>query len=71
MDYTTWRHAFKLDPAKSITDEALRTRSLNRERMVLLSAVQTGLHWTMCSIYSFESDVIQFRLHLKFQRSNR
>ena len=23
MDYTTWRHAFKLDPAKSITDEAL------------------------------------------------
>lgn len=23
MDYTTWRHAFKLDPAKEITDEAL------------------------------------------------
>lgn len=23
MDFTTWRHAFKLDPAKKITDEAL------------------------------------------------
>lgn len=23
MDYTRWRHAFKLDPAKEITDEAL------------------------------------------------
>ena len=23
MDYTTWRHAFKLDPAKEITNEAL------------------------------------------------
>ena len=23
MDFTTWRHAFKLDPAKNITDEAL------------------------------------------------
>lgn len=23
MDYTKWRHAFKLDPAKNITDEAL------------------------------------------------
>ncbi|CAM3211011.1 heptaprenylglyceryl phosphate synthase [Filibacter tadaridae] len=23
MDYTTWRHAFKLDPAKTVTDEQL------------------------------------------------
>ncbi|MCG7337406.1 heptaprenylglyceryl phosphate synthase [Sporosarcina sp. ACRSM] len=23
MDYTTWRHAFKLDPAKTVTDETL------------------------------------------------
>ncbi len=23
MDYTTWRHAFKLDPAKTVTDDAL------------------------------------------------
>ena len=23
MDFTTWRHAFKLDPAKTVTDEQL------------------------------------------------
>ena len=33
MDYKNWRHVFKIDPAKEISDEAFRRRFVNLEQM--------------------------------------
>lgn len=60
MDYQSWRHAFKLDPAKEISDEALEQLAESGTDGIIIGE-QTTSHWKVYSIYSRDLDDTLYR----------